>query len=78
MTIARPRLRYAAEVFLSEMRAQFAALHPGEQNPIKTLAEYPPEHQSAVMRAAAKVLTSATKEADPYFQTWLSKQPENQ
>lgn len=78
MALDRNRLRYMAEVFVSECRRQRIALFPDLPNPVKSLGEYPSDQQAAIMRAMEKAHIASTPGADSFFNDWLSKQQEGQ
>lgn len=78
MAIDRNRLRYATEVFIAECRRQHFKLSPDKPNPVKSLEEYPPDQQAALMRALEKSLVATTPPADKFYIDWLSKRPEGQ
>lgn len=69
----RQRLEFATAGFLMEMRRQWAKLHPQENCPIKSLADYPPAERSALMAGVQKVIQYAGPDADQAFAAWLAK-----
>lgn len=74
MSIPRRRLEYATLAFMAEMRRQWVVENPDTPCPIKPLEEYPEGQRSALMLSIGRAITSASKEADITFATWLARQ----
>ena len=72
----RLRLEFAAAGFLSEMRKQWAKLHPMTPCPVKTLAEYPPAERSALMASVEKSIQFAGADTDKAFAVWVERREE--
>lgn len=69
----RRRLEFCTEIFLSEMRRQFAVVNPGEESAIRSLAGYSPEHRSCLMAAVAKAVQAADPKNEASFINWVSR-----
>jgi len=77
--MARPsrlRLRFITTGFLAEMRKQFAQSRPDEECPIGNLADYSPEHRSALMAGLELALKYGSEDADKLFNAWVERQLE--
>jgi hypothetical protein len=82
MSTNRLRLEFATAGFLSEMRKQFAKLHPDQPSPIKGLLDYPPDQRSALMSAVERSIQYAGPDGQRAFDVWAERranaQAENQ
>jgi len=72
----RLRLEFATLGFLSEMRKQFALLHPDKECPIGSFEEYSPEQRSALMAAVQKAIKFGADESDALFIQWRQRREE--
>lgn len=70
MAMQRPRLQFAAVVFLAEMRRQWAKQNPGVPCPVKSLEKYSEDQRSALMAAIERAIESSKPEADQTFISW--------
>jgi hypothetical protein len=73
LTVSRQRLEFAAEAFLGKMRREFVKRHPSQESAVKTMAEYAPDHRSALMAALESAVVSTTPAADKAFAEWLER-----
>lgn len=69
----RQRLEFVTIGFLTEMRRQWAILHPGEPCPVKNFQDYPPNERSALMAAVRKSIDMGSAPSDKLFEAWQKK-----
>lgn len=69
--IDRQRLEFAAEGFLSTMRRIYADRGGSPDLAIRTLKEYHPSDQRALLKALENAINMASPEFDAAFRTWL-------
>jgi hypothetical protein len=60
------------------MARAYAAAHPDEASPIKTITDYSPEQRSILMKAIGAAIKSTLPEADQAFADWHSRQMNDQ
>jgi hypothetical protein len=73
--INRKRLEFACNAFLTSMTRQFFALNPdATECPVKTLADYPEDQRSALMRSVGAALKSTDAVSDASFTVWVEQQ----
>lgn len=69
--IERQRLEYAAEGFLSSMRRIYVGRGGDQDLAIRSLKEYSPNDQSALIKALENAIKMTSPETDAAYQTWL-------
>lgn len=73
MKASRRRLEFVAEGFLLQMRKEWAKRQPAAPSPVKSLADYTPEHRSALLNSLQVAITLGGEERDKAFEGWAAK-----